>query len=83
MALGHVHGTAIIPGSANVMKVFGDLCVSIVVKRTPSNAGSPFALNEKIPDKNIHTVKKKITMLFLLDPTCLIFFEHGKKGSFN
>jgi hypothetical protein len=80
--LAQVHGTAIIPGSAIVMKVFYGLVVSIVAKLTLSSGGSPFKLNENIPDKNIHTVKK-ITMLVLIDSTCLIFFERGKEGSFS
>ena len=51
IASAHVHGTAIIPGSSIVVKVFGGLVVSIFAKLTLSNAGFPFELNEKIPDK--------------------------------
>lgn len=68
IALAHVHGIAIIPGSAIVMKVFGGL-VSVVAKLTLSNAGFPFELSEKkFLIKSIHTFKE-ITMLILLDPT--------------
>ena len=49
--MAQIHGTAIILGSAVVIKVFGGLFVSIVAKLTLSNAGSPFELNENIPDK--------------------------------
>jgi hypothetical protein len=58
IALAHAHGTAIILGSAIVMKVFGGLVVSIAAKLTLSNAGSPFKLNEKFLIKNIQAFKK-------------------------
>jgi len=60
-----------------------DFLSQIVAKLTLSNAGSPFALNEKKSLLGILTQFKKIAMLILLDPTCLIFFEHGKEGFFN
>jgi hypothetical protein len=52
IALAHFRGTAIIPGSAIVMKVFGDFVVSIVAQIILTNARSAFELNEKKnPDK--------------------------------